>query len=425
MSTGIQGSMQTAKLAETKLGRGSSEAASGEGAKDAAKQFTDLLGNLSGRGKGAVDGQARDGGGADGRAAREPGSAARPDPREGPAVRDSKEDAARAEGQDAAAANPARFGIETLSGALNIVSKVVEGSRTAGSPEMPVLQHRAGQQKLQSYLSSGLALTQVTSGPKTANGSVAAPQGGLGNGQQGTSSLFAQFGTEPQRIGDPLLNDARKLDTFARIEPGSLKVLKQETHFAPSMRLSPVQQVGQSLVGALNEVAAGLRTGTSAFARPEGPVLKTLEIQLTPIELGTVKVTLKMVDNAVAVTLKASNPQTAELLKQDRGLLDQMLRVTGHKAETITIQTAADDRPLFAPQASGNAGQSQSAPNQGAGTQPGHPGFDQAGSGGGQDRHDRQHDDRFGVDEGLVPDDRNPSETKQAASGSHVDGIYL
>ena len=72
-------------------------------------------------------------------------------------------------------------------------------------------------------------------------------------------------------------------------------------------------------------------------------MLKTLDIQLTPHELGTVKVSLRMVGDNVEVSLVTSKAQTAELLKQDRQLLDQMLRTTGFKADTITVQ-AADDR---------------------------------------------------------------------------------
>ncbi len=125
---------------------------------------------------------------------------------------------------------------------------------------------------------------------------------------------------------------------------GTVKVLRQETHFAPNMRLSPAQQVGDQIAAAVKDMAsssASLDGGITAKA--EGPVLKTLDIQLTPHELGTVKVSLRMVGDTVEVSLVTSRAQTAELLKQDRQLLDQMLRATGVKADAITIQ-AGDDR---------------------------------------------------------------------------------
>lgn len=119
---------------------------------------------------------------------------------------------------------------------------------------------------------------------------------------------------------------------------GTMKVVRQETHFAPSMRLSPVQQIGEQIVASLKDVPA-----PKAFEVPtrlEGPILKTLEIQLQPVELGSVKVQLRMVGENVEVLVQAAKESTAELLKRDQQLLDQMLKATGYKPDTITIQTA-------------------------------------------------------------------------------------
>ncbi|MES0881912.1 flagellar hook-length control protein FliK [Roseibium sp. SCP14] len=156
----------------------------------------------------------------------------------------------------------------------------------------------------------------------------------------GTSSLFAQFGVEPEKAPESLTGKG----VLPEEASGTVKVLRQETHFAPNMRLSPAQQVGDQIANLLEDIprdSGRLHPGLNAKA--EGPVLKTLDIQLTPHELGTVKVSLRMVGDDVEVTLLTSKAQTAELLKQDRQLLDQMLRATGFKAETIAVQ-AADDR---------------------------------------------------------------------------------
>ncbi|MCV0428330.1 MAG: flagellar hook-length control protein FliK, partial [Roseibium sp.] len=160
----------------------------------------------------------------------------------------------------------------------------------------------------------------------------------------GTSSLFAQFGIEPETVGDtPSARSAGGLH-LPDEAAGNVKVLRQETHFAPNMRLSPAQQVGDQVATYLKEAAVGNSVQQSGLStRAEGPVLKTLDIQLTPHELGSVKVSLRMVGESVEVTLLTSKAQTAELLKQDRQLLDQMLRTTGFKADTITVQSV-DDR---------------------------------------------------------------------------------
>ncbi len=83
-----------------------------------------------------------------------------------------------------------------------------------------------------------------------------------------------------------------------------------------TMRLSPAQQVGEQIATALKDMPVDTgRTQGGLTHKAEGPVLKTLEIQLTPHELGTVKVSLRMVGENVEVTLATSKAQTAELLK--------------------------------------------------------------------------------------------------------------
>ncbi len=253
------------------------------------------------------------------------------------------------------------------------------------------------------------------------------PEGGLqqaagadGAGRIGTSSLFAQFGVEPEAVADPLTGGGRG-SLLPEEASGTVKILQQETHFAPNMRLSPAQQVGDQLASALKSMAADdapVQTGLTHKA--EGPVLKTLDIQLNPHELGTVKVSLRMVGDSVEVTLQTSNPQTADLLKQDRLLLDQMLRTTGFKADTITIQ-AADDRGTV--QSGANANGNSSMGQNGSG--PGSFSDGQAQNGGRGNNGQRQ-------DQPQAHDDRLPQSETVKGKGhedntgiSLSDGIYL
>ncbi|PVB62686.1 flagellar hook-length control protein FliK [Labrenzia sp. 011] len=246
-----------------------------------------------------------------------------------------------------------------------------------------------------------------------------------GNGKVGASSLFAQFGVEPEQVTDAASSRSAARSMLPEEAAGTVKVLRQETHFAPNLRLSPIQQVGEQIVAAVKEIPSGagaIQQGLSAKA--EGPVLKTLDIQLTPHELGSVKVSLRMVGDTVEVTLVASKAQTAELLKQDRQLLDQMLRVTGFKADAITVQ-AADDRPVQQPGASPN-GQSASGQNGSAGGD----GQAQSFNGGGSDQQNNRPG-RNGSGEPLQANDTNAIETTRGAGHENdsdislSDGIYL
>ncbi|WP_420415016.1 flagellar hook-length control protein FliK [Roseibium sp.] len=217
-----------------------------------------------------------------------------------------------------------------LSGALPLGT--VLAARLQGSQNQPTAGQIAAQQ--------GAA---QQNGPTFPTGfAVSETAAGEGAAKTGTSSLFAQFGIEPEQVSETGQRAAR--NALPEEAAGTVKLLRQETHFAPNLRLSPAQQIGEQIATALKDMPSEMgRLQGGVTATAEGPVLKTLDIQLTPHELGTVKVSLRMVGDNVEVTLATSKVQTAELLKQDRQLLDQMLRTTGFKADTITIQ-AADDR---------------------------------------------------------------------------------
>lgn len=239
----------------------------------------------------------------------------------------------------------------------------------------------------------------------------------------GTSSLFAQFGVEPETVADPLLNGAGRRSHLPEEAAGTVKILRQETHFAPNMRLSPAQQVGDQIATALKTLSADGHQGQAGVThRAEGPVLKTLDIQLTPHELGTVKVSLRMVGDSVEVTLQTSNPQTADLLKQDRQLLDQMLRTTGFKADTITIQ-AADDRGAVqaGPTASNTSGSGQNASGNGAFSEGQTQNSDRNASGQDQGRPDQNPHEHAG----LSGEAMRGNTHEENPGNSLSDGIYL
>ncbi|MBN9670727.1 flagellar hook-length control protein FliK [Roseibium aggregatum] len=263
--------------------------------------------------------------------------------------------------------------------------------------------------------------------PYQGAGDAAASRKGAGEGEiskTGTSSLFAQFGVEPEKVADPLSDRSAGRSLLLDEAAGSLKVLRQETHFAPNMRLSPAQQVGDQVTTALSELTAGktsLSEGISTKA--EGPVLKTLDIQLTPHELGTVKVSLKIVGDTVEVSMVASNAQTAELLKQDKQMLDQMLRATGFKADTVTVQ-AADDRTAV--QQTSQAGTSGSATSQnGAGQSAAGDGSAQNFNGSGSGQQNGRAGQN-GPEEVFRNSDTTKGKGHEESTGvSLSDGIYL
>ncbi|MEP0232022.1 flagellar hook-length control protein FliK, partial [Roseibium sp.] len=246
-----------------------------------------------------------------------------------------------------------------------------QGSEPSATAMTPPGQSNTGQRP-----HTGAAVSGAASAVANAASTVAMPSSSNAPKSQNADRLFSQFAVPEEAaankgavegLAERISNTGKSGAEGASLPAGSVKILRQETHFAPTQRLSPIQQVGERLIFSLGEAAEAGGIGARAAAvKTEGPVLKTLDIQLTPIELGTVKVSLRLVGESVEVTVKTSNPQTAELLKQDRQMLDQMLRATGYKPDAITIQAAADDRPVTSPQPSQQAGGSnQGEPSSG------------------------------------------------------------
>jgi len=297
------------------------------------------------------------------------------------------------------------------------------GAAHAGLTLNAVLAGRAGQAQPTAPAAhqGGAGMNGPTGVPAQAVGIVDDGEAGF---RTGTSSLFAQFGVEPDAASDGKTGLASQRSLLPDEAAGTVKVLRQETHFAPNMRLSPAQQVGDQMATALKEMAAGNASGqTGLSAKAEGPVLKTLDIQLNPHELGTVKVSLRMVGDSVEVSLVTSRAQTAELLKQDRLLLDQMLKATGFKADAITIQ-AGDDR-ITVQAGSGSAG--SQAQNQSQNGSAGGNSFDgqpqNSGNGAGQQQGRAGRESREDAFQVLQSKEGNGHEDGPGVSLS--DGLYI
>ncbi|WKW50640.1 flagellar hook-length control protein FliK [Rhodomicrobium lacus] len=68
--------------------------------------------------------------------------------------------------------------------------------------------------------------------------------------------------------------------------------------------------------------------------------LRTLTIGLTPQNLGEVTVRMSMNGGKLSVVLSVEKPEAAQLLAQDQEVLEGLLRSTGYKVDTISVQLA-------------------------------------------------------------------------------------
>ncbi len=316
-------------------------------------------------------------------------------------------------------ADAAQAGLAFATDLASALQKVSAGNSVGGVPENTGKNGTASQVALPATASAVPGSPAAAGQSQSATGK-ATPQTSLPNATE-TDRLFSRFAVPEEAVS---VNGKTGKGDAAGEQPtlsaGSVKILRQETHFAPTQRLSPIQQIGERLILSLGEQSGMGTSGPVGIpARTEGPVLKTLEIQLTPVELGTVKVSMRLVGENVEVTVRASNPQTAEMLKQDRQMLDQMLRSTGYKPDAITVQSMADDRPVT----SSSAGQHSGQASDGSPSQTGQ-GFGGAGQNSGQSGGRPQGAQGDPYSDLHEPGTRSGSDA-EADADHRDDGVYL
>jgi chemotaxis protein MotD len=125
--------------------------------------------------------------------------------------------------------------------------------------------------------------------------------------------------------------------------------------------------------------AAQTHNGASfvTTARASEGVMRVLNIQLHPAELGLITIRMRLSGDDLGMEIQVSNEETARLLKADTEKLSNLLRGSGYRADTISIhigQTETAQQGSFPPPRESSLAQSQQdAFRQGASQQGGQP----------------------------------------------------
>ena len=110
---------------------------------------------------------------------------------------------------------------------------------------------------------------------------------------------------------------------------------------------TPGQQLGQSVMTALQEIVAdkatGLRESLPATLTPHAPILKVLNLTMEPQNLGTLRVQLVLSGNSLSLDVIADKPETARMLLVDQEPLTQRLTDAGYDQAKMTVTTATLD----------------------------------------------------------------------------------
>jgi hypothetical protein len=106
---------------------------------------------------------------------------------------------------------------------------------------------------------------------------------------------------------------------------------------------SAMQQVRNGLLGALKGdplQASSTNAAPSLQSRlvTPGNVIRTIELTLSPADLGSVSLRLSLRANVLTVEAEASKASTAKLLSADRSILERNLRDAGYELSSLKIK---------------------------------------------------------------------------------------
>ena len=186
---------------------------------------------------------------------------------------------------------------------------------------------------------------------------IAGAASGAGQGSQPVSEA-ANAGSHPGHSG---------AETPTPAPAGKQAVRSSEVSAAPAASLtsqtasSPMQQVFDAIQSAMP--AAKGETAPAAGS-PSVPAdyqpLKTITIAFQPDNLGTVTMQLSLKSSQLGVRLDASDPSTAQLLRQHDGDLSDLLQSAGYVVGNIAIHAASQAAPADAQAQAGAGGQNAS-----------------------------------------------------------------
>lgn len=123
--------------------------------------------------------------------------------------------------------------------------------------------------------------------------------------------------------------------------------IRQETHFAPMMRASPAIQIADAVANGLSDLeteSAVRSTFDPATAKPAATApLRVLQVQLQPVELGTVTISMSLKADVLELHLDAARGDTADMLRRDRQVLSDLLRQAGYDVDSVSVRIADSD----------------------------------------------------------------------------------
>jgi hypothetical protein len=166
------------------------------------------------------------------------------------------------------------------------------------------------------------------------------------DGQSSSEDAGSQEGGESQTssLSDPNSGDSSDIASSLPIKAATVD---QKTFAASPKELPPAQQLANFIAASTdsngteaNETTALAGQVTDAAKGEQGPTssVKIMQLQLEPENLGKVTVTMRLTGSGLDLQVEASQPETVQLIRNDKDLLGSKLQSAGYELSTLVVQ---------------------------------------------------------------------------------------
>ena len=120
-----------------------------------------------------------------------------------------------------------------------------------------------------------------------------------------------------------------------------VSVVAQATFFPTVSRLSVAQQLADPIIDAARAASDVQVAASTTTIAPANAPIRTLDVTLSPGNLGSVTISMKLIDGSLHLGVAAQDAGTAQLIERDKGALAGALHASGYAVADLNIVHAA------------------------------------------------------------------------------------
>jgi hypothetical protein len=233
------------------------------------------------------------------------------------------------------------FDDKTVTAAASQTLVLKADGQSAPHPLSPIRTSAAPSKDRQQAPTTSATKTSHDPLPETTPQAVSAPEADTQGNPSFSPGDESGAHLQAEATSDPAEHKVAKADSSA-----SLDQILSTVPSSPQDNAGVTTQIRNTVVDTLAGSGTDASTSTSAPDLPNRtavppPILRTIDLTLSPADLGSVRLRLSLKSNSLAIEAEASKASTAKILNDDRTTLERGLKDAGYDVSSFKITDAA------------------------------------------------------------------------------------